>query len=201
MGKKKTTFIIRMAHQKNCNLASACLRLGPQEYHRRREKISSHLLKKENTLQETIGERRLEEFMAALDKEPSSNVRMRATGVGITSRRRGKIPLSDIKKDNHMDELLHELQYRHIVPYLIFGRKKDGGKGSIKRTHPIPKSETPETEQAHFGKLNWTALKDLLMADEERQWSMEFPCGDIKKDFDSKSFEVLCPENEFECSQ
>ena len=115
----------------------------------------------------------------------------------------------------HTDDLIAELQYRHILPFKIFPKvddpKKPGKQKQLTRTHPIPNflnlpNEMKQFNHAHFSGLNFTALKDLLMADEERRWlhmidpltGSQWRTADVAEHFDAKSFRILCPDVNFE---
>ena len=112
-----------------------------------------------------------------------STVGLRRTDVDYTRSTLGKVPLGDLGKKKHEEELDKEILARHLVPFLPFP-----GKGN-KRTHPLPKF-TKITGKP-FDEMLWTDKKDLLMVDEEHQWLKKNPDGDIANSFDSKSFAIL----------
>ena len=98
------------------------------------------------------------------------------------------MPVSDVmKKHQHEDDLDMELRFRHMISYLPFGE-------SNARTHPVPALVPPNTVIGRpFCELTFSQKKNLLMVDEERRWRIKNPEADIK-DFDSKTFEILCPD-------
>jgi hypothetical protein len=122
---------------------------------------------------------------------------MRNKGVDVTPRTRGKMPYSGVvQKEGHETALVMELRYRHIVLYRI-GRKRK--LETIVFTPAFDIALSNEKGGASFEKLTFTEKKLLLMADEERLWSMDrllnkkaaFDTNTMNADFDNKTFRVL----------
>jgi hypothetical protein len=61
-----------------------------------------------------------EEILAPRNDRPTSKTRMRETSVNIPPRLQNETPSCNVKKkDNHEDPLEKEIQYRHLMPYLL----------------------------------------------------------------------------------
>jgi hypothetical protein len=100
-----------------------------------------------------------------------------------------------VQKEGHEYCLVIELRYRHIVPYRI------GKKQKHQFTPAFDRALSNEKGGASFEKLTFTEKKLLLMADEERSWSMDrlfedadFDTNTIIAEFDNKTFRILYAE-------
>ena len=102
-----------------------------------------------------------------------------------------KVPISDIcKAHGHEPSLDKELRYRHIIPFLPFGK---GGN----RKHPVPTLQSDSGSP--FNKMTFTQKKELLKVDEEQRWrtnkalNSEWNWNDVNG-LDQKTFQILHPE-------
>jgi hypothetical protein len=162
----------------------AATEMTPEPFGERRKLIYKNLTSKEESLQHKRMDRRLQGLMERRNDIPN-NARLRMRGVDIPARLCNKIPLSDLLKKKHEDDLDQEIRHRHLVPYLL-GRK---------RAHPVA-SPCPATGKS-FENMTFTQKKDFLMVDEERLWRLQNPEADIKT-FDSKTFTILCDDVRFD---
>lgn len=172
--------------------------LGPIQYSARLALIENGIKSPSEGFLQKRKKDNLSELFAKMDQEPTINARMRTTGYDMPARLHDKIPISDIRlKDNHSDQLDAELRYRHIVPYLPFGEEN-------KRKHPVPKLAPRTITGRPFDAMTFTQKKNLLMADEECQYRMEYSKeNDFREDvdmqkFDTKTFTPLNPNVVFE---
>lgn len=74
----------------------------------------------------------LQDLLLKRHQAPTSNARMRQSGVDIPARLQGKVPYSDVLlKAGHEDDLDKELRYRTVLPCVPFGEEN-------KQVHPVP---------------------------------------------------------------
>ncbi len=181
-GRKKAINLYQVAMKKLALLGKilAATEMTPEPFGERRNLIVKNLTSKEETLQHKRMDRRLVGLIERRNGIPD-NARLRMTGVDIPARLCNKIPLSDLLKKKHENDLDQEIRHRHLVPYLL-GRK---------RAHPVA-SLCPATGKS-FENMTFTQKKDFLMVDEERLWRLQNPEADIKT-FNSKTFTILCDD-------
>jgi hypothetical protein len=183
-GHRKALQLQQVAMRKLIFLARISSGMATEEFGERRNFIFQNLTTKEETLQHKRMDRRLQELIQWRNDVPN-NARLRKRGVDLPARLRNKIPLSDLNKKKHEDDLDQEIRNRHLVPYLL-GRK---------RVHPIV-CPCPATGKS-FEEMTFTQKKDLLMADEERLWRLQNLHADITN-FDSKTFSILSDDVRFD---
>jgi hypothetical protein len=197
-GRNKFKHLVDTLDKKHEQFAKVYHKLGPIQYSARLALIENGIKSPSEGFLQKRKKDNLSELFAKMDQEPTINARMRTTGYDMPACLHDKIPISDIRlKDNHSDHLDAELRYRHLVPYLPFGEEN-------KRKHPVPKL-APRTITGHpFDAMTFTQKKNLLMADEECQYCMEYSKeNDFREDvdmqkFDTKTFTPLNPNVVFE---
>jgi hypothetical protein len=179
-GHKKAINLYQVAMQKLTLLGKilAATEMTPEPFGERRNLIYKNLTSKEESLQHKRMDCRLQGLMERRN-ETLNNDRLQMRGVG------NKIPLSDLNKRKHEDDLDQEIRNRHLVPYLL----------GQKRAHPIV-CPHPATGKS-FQTMTFTQKKDLLMANEERLWRLQNLNADISN-FDSKTFSVLPDDVRFD---
>lgn len=197
-GRNKFKHLVDTLDKKHEQFAKVYHELGPIQYSARLALIENGIKSPSEGFLQKRKKDNLSELFAKMDQEPTINARMRTTGYDMPARLHDKIPISDIRlKDNHSDQLDAELRYRHIVPYLPFGEEN-------KRKHPVPKLAPRTITGRPFDAMTFTQKKNLLMADEECQYRMEYSKeNDFREDvdmqkFDTKTFTPLNPNVVFE---
>jgi hypothetical protein len=105
-----------------------------------------------------------------------------------------------LRKVDHEDALIQELRARHLIFFIVAPGEKDK-----ERAHPLQTQDIytgTRSKRAKNGKvtvkgLEWSDLKDLLMSDEERLWTLENPNLSVESEFDGSSFVVRGEDVEF----
>ena len=104
----------------------------------------------------------LEPLEANRNKPLTKNVRARKTGVGVPARMIDRVPIGDLKKEKHENELEKEIGYRHLLPYLAAA--SNGGK----QTHPLRTHQQLHFPSSNNNDDNKSTLLGLKWQDEKK---------------------------------
>jgi hypothetical protein len=172
--------------------------MGAEEFVDCRTKIHQHLTSKPDGLQQIRTNEAVAEMEKCKDQELKSNARTQKKGVHLPSRAR-EDSTEPIVKSRSRGCTHSRNPCSAPIPYIVALGVKD------KRSHPLPTQDNYTGTRIKRSKngnvtvkgLEWDDLKDLLMADEERLWTLENPNLSVESEFDSTSFVVRREDVEF----